>query len=72
MKIEVQTRDVYGLTKAYPMNEAAHLLAEIAGTKTLTRQALDRAAKLGHEIVEVAPPKLARLAAPPKDWKDHL
>jgi hypothetical protein len=61
MRIEIETREVYGLTKAYPVNEAAHVLAELVGTKTLTRVTLDRAAKLGHEIVEVPRDGLAKI-----------
>jgi hypothetical protein len=36
----IQTREVYGNTMYYPMNEPAKALARIAGTKTLTLAAL--------------------------------
>ena len=50
--IEVNGREVYGVRKAYPVNGAAMLLAEIAGTKTLTRNTLRRARDLGFDIIE--------------------
>ena len=43
----VQARTVYGVEKIYPINSAAQQLAEIAGTKTLSRRALDTAAEMG-------------------------
>ena len=52
-RIEVEARGVNGNTKYYPANEAARVLASIAGTKTLSLRTLDYAAYLGHEIVEV-------------------
>jgi hypothetical protein len=55
MKIEVEVRAVYGTSKVYPINDAARVVAELAGTSTLTLRALDLARKLGHEIVDVTP-----------------
>lgn len=52
-QIQVQIREVYGVKKVYPANPQAHLLAEIAGTKTLTHAALCLAERMGFEIVEV-------------------
>lgn len=48
--ILVTLRDVYGETKAYPANEQARLLAEIAGTKTLTHRTLALAERMGATI----------------------
>ena len=50
-RIEVTTRRVYGLAKIYPANQAAKLLAEIAGTATLTERTLSLAHQMGFEIV---------------------
>lgn len=52
MRAIIQFRDVYGERKAYPVNDTAKLLAELAGTKTLTLQALSVAQRLGIEIVQ--------------------
>ena len=45
--ILVEVKNVYGEFKAYPANAAAEILAQIAGTKTLTRQALALAERMG-------------------------
>lgn len=58
MRVEVEVRSVFGVPKIYPANEAARLIAEIAGQRTLNPKHLDKARLLGHEIVEVNPPKL--------------
>jgi hypothetical protein len=58
MIIEIEIKSVYGVLKIYPANEAAELIAKIAGTKTLTNEALAYAERLGFEIKEVAPSKL--------------
>ena len=50
--ILIELKTVYGKTTIYPANEAADLLAEIAGTKTLTNVTLALAERLGFEIVE--------------------
>jgi|TARA_R110002020_G_scaffold445843_1_gene657794 hypothetical protein len=50
MDITVQVRNVYGEDKVYPICSNAKLFAEIAGTKTLTRDALQRIKWLGVEI----------------------
>lgn len=59
MKILIQSRNVYGVTKFYPMNCAALILAEIAGTVTLSESVLKKAEALGHEVTEM--PVLARV-----------
>ncbi len=45
--ILVEVKNVYGVLKAYPANEAAEILSEIAGTKTLSTQTLNLAKRLG-------------------------
>ena len=53
MTIEFKAKNVYGLVKYYPTNEAAECLAAIAGTKTLTEETLRLAEKIGLEVLEV-------------------
>jgi hypothetical protein len=57
--IEVNLKSVYGEVKAYPINEAAKLFADLAGTKTLTVQSLKKIQALGYEIKAVDPLALA-------------
>ncbi len=57
--IKVEVRNVFGVFKIYPMNEAAELIAKIAGTKTITNEALAYAERLGFLVEEVAVKKLA-------------
>ena len=59
MNIEVEVRSVYGSFKTYPVNEAAKVLALIAGTKTLGDHVLKLARGLGHTIEEVSVQRLA-------------
>lgn len=49
-KLEVNIRKGYGVARVYPANEPARILADIAGTKTLSPLDLQRARALGHEI----------------------
>lgn len=56
--IEVEVKSVYGNLMIYPANEAAKLVAAIAGTKTLSNANLAYAERLGFEIKEVSPKKL--------------
>lgn len=56
--IEIEVKTVYGNTLIYPANEAAKLVAAIAGTKTLSNANLAYAERLGFEIKEVSPKKL--------------
>lgn len=51
--IQVEPLNLDGTTKNYPYNEAAYLLCHLTGTKTLSREALITAMKLGHEIYEI-------------------
>jgi hypothetical protein len=56
MRIEITVREVYGETKYYPANVAAHALAAIAGTKTLTKATVRQAINgLGAEVWEFNP-----------------
>jgi hypothetical protein len=48
--IEVEVKDVYGVTKYYPICEKAQLFADIAGTKTLTVQVIKNIEALGYSI----------------------
>ena len=52
--VMVEVKSVYGQTKVYPVNQAAVLFAEIAGTKTLSHAVLCRAERLGFAIVAMA------------------
>lgn len=49
-KLVIEIRNVYGVEKVYPVCEKAHTFAEIAGTKTLTVEVLDRIKALGYEL----------------------
>lgn len=62
MRIEVEVRSVYGRPAIYPANEAAKIAAELVGAKTLQQRHIALLVKMGHEVVEVASPKLAGVA----------
>jgi hypothetical protein len=49
-EITVQVRSVYGVVKYYPICDRAKLFAGIAGTVTLTPQALEKIRSLGETI----------------------
>jgi hypothetical protein len=51
--IQIQVRTVYGVMQAYPVNEQAKLLAQIAGTKTLQHATLAYAERMGFQIEQV-------------------
>lgn len=57
MKITVTIRENYGNEAIYPACERGHIFAQIAGTKTLTRETIDKIQKLGI-LVEVEAQKL--------------
>lgn len=57
--IQVCGRSVYGQIKIYPVNDAAKVLAEIAGTATLKQIDLARVETLGLVVEFVADPKMA-------------
>lgn len=50
MKIKVEIKNVYGREQIYPVCEKGALFADLAGTKTLTRAAINTIKKLGYEI----------------------
>lgn len=51
--IEIEVRSVYGNYMIYPANDAAKILARIAGKKTLSMDDLTNAQSLGMEVVEM-------------------
>lgn len=53
--LQVQIATHYGATHIYPVNQEAKLIADIAGTTTLTRQTLRKCADLGYTIEDVTP-----------------
>lgn len=55
MRIELISREVYGVVKFYPANETAKVIAQIAGTITITPEMLALCRKLDAEIVDVTP-----------------
>ena len=57
--IQVQVRSVYGAIKIYPANEAAELIAKIAGTKTISSAQLAYAKQLGFQVEQVEAYQLA-------------
>lgn len=60
--IRVRVVQWYGRTTAYPECETSRILAELAGTKTLTKRSLELAQQLGYEIELVTTePKLGDL-----------
>ena len=48
--ITIEVRDVYGQVKFYPTCDSAKLFADIAGTKTLTADALKKIEALGYVV----------------------
>lgn len=54
---KVRIEKVYGVRRVYPVNEAALLLAELAGTKTLADETIATARKLGF-LFHVEAPKI--------------
>jgi hypothetical protein len=57
--IEVEMRDVYGVTKFYPMCERARAFARIAGTVTLTKETIRHIKLLDYAvIIKVREPQL--------------
>lgn len=51
MIITIQARNVYGNLTYYPICDRAKLFAAIAKTQTLTKDAINKIAALGFEIV---------------------
>lgn len=54
MQIIVDIRNNYGSEAIYPVCEQAKLFAELAGTKTLTREAVALIKALGYRVVPQA------------------
>lgn len=54
-QIFVEQRDIYGSTKYYPACNDSKMLAQLAGTKTLTPEALHIIKRLGFIITTVLP-----------------
>ena len=50
--LTIRVTKVYGVQTVYPACAQSQLFAEIAGTKTLTIETLERIRKLGYRFVE--------------------
>lgn len=50
--VEVEVRQTYGVSQAYPANIAADLLAKVANQKVLNLRVRELARDLGFEVVE--------------------
>lgn len=48
--ITVELKNIYGIQTIYPACHQSRLFADIAGTKTLTRAAIDKIKKLGFTV----------------------
>jgi hypothetical protein len=48
--IEVEVKDVYGVTKYYPHCRDAKVFASLAGTTTLTEKSIRRIMELGYKV----------------------
>jgi len=57
MKIEIEIRDIYGIRTIYPACDKSRLFARLAGTKTITRHALETIRALGY-TVEIKQPEI--------------
>lgn len=55
MEIIVRVRDVYGVRKIYPVCDKAWQFAQIAGTKTLTPQAIEHIKAIGFRVIVEQP-----------------
>ena len=55
MQVQVNLKSVYGKVVAYPANDAARIFATIAGTTTLTLEALQKIKALGFDVEAVDP-----------------
>lgn len=58
MNVTVTVRQVYGCPVIYPFDATAKHFAAIAGTKTLTHNALQHIRALGYQINEHREPQL--------------
>lgn len=57
----IEVRHVYGVATAYPACATAALLAKLAGTKTLTAEALATIRELGYTVTVKQPDAAALL-----------
>lgn len=55
MEIFVNVKNVYGNTLYYPACEKSKIFAEIAGSKTLTLDAIEQIKKLGTKVTAETP-----------------
>lgn len=53
--LKVSIKNVYGRDTIYPENETAEIFCRIAGTRTLTRETLILAGKLGFGLEVITP-----------------
>lgn len=60
-QIHITVKQNYGALTIYPNCEASKLFASIAGTKTLTFNALKQIKALGYEVIEDVKPQLKGL-----------
>lgn len=51
--VELEVRQQYGRQALHPHNETAQLLADLAGTKTLTTDAVKLIMKLGYTVTYI-------------------
>jgi len=56
--IVVRVKDVYGRPMIYPVCEAAHRFASIAGTKTLSESVLASVRAIGFRVTVTREPEL--------------
>lgn len=59
----IEVRHVYGVPTAYPACPTSALLAKLAGTKTLTAEALSVIRALGYQVTVKQPDAAALLGA---------
>ena len=59
----IEVRHVYGIATAYPACNTSALLAKLAGTKTLTAEALATIRALGYSVTVKQPDAAALLGA---------
>ena len=58
MDIFVQVKHVYGVQTVYPVCDQAKFFAALAGTKTLTSQAIKLIRQAGYNPVPVVPSRI--------------
>ena len=49
-EIQVRVINIYGVEKVYPMCQTAQFFARLAGTKTLTNDAISQIKKAGYKV----------------------